>query len=82
MAKNITKTVTVFRVIRINNSVNGTPAYTFRTDAGDFRTKTDTMESWAMGNTFPVDSIINGGNGVLAELTMTPAGRVWDWKTV
>ena len=80
MSKSIALTVTVYRVERIRNSVNGGPAYKFHTDHGQFRTQSDTMQAWAMGNTFAIDSSINNGDGVKATLTMTPAGRVFDWK--
>lgn len=82
MSKSQKLTVTVFRVERIRNSINGGPAYKFHTDHGQFRTQSDTMQAWAMGNTFEIGSSINSGDGVQAILTMTPAGRVFDWELV
>lgn len=74
MSKEREVRVTVTRVVRARNSVNGGPAYTFQTSAGPFRTVTDTSAAYGLENDFEVATSME--KDVTLKLQ---GGRVFDW---
>jgi len=68
--------VTVYSVKRGRVSANGNPSYVFNTDHGPYRTETDSGAAYALENDFTVGETLD----ISATLTLTPAGRVIDWK--
>lgn len=68
--------VLVYNVQRSMSSRMGNPSYIFNTDHGAFRTETDSGAAYGLENDFTVGETLN----TTAILTLTPAGRVMDWK--
>lgn len=68
--------VLVHSVQRSLNSRMGNPSYIFNTDHGSFRTETDSGHAYALENDFTVGETLD----IPAILTLTPQGRVMDWK--
>lgn len=59
MAQTRTRTVTVYRVSRGNNSPSGNPRFTFHTDGGNFRTEVDGAINYDVGNAFKVGATLD-----------------------
>lgn len=68
--------VVVHNVQRGRVSAMGNPSYVFNTDHGPFRTQTDSGAAYALENDFTVGVTLD----IPAMLTITPVGRVTDWK--
>ena len=77
--KAITETVTLHGASRLNSSVNSNPRFTLHTSAGDYMTQSDAAINYEVDN---ITRGRNAGANVRVELTMTPAGRVYDIRPV
>lgn len=71
-----TVSVIVYRLERLNNSVNGNPRYRIITDEGMFITSSD------YGFVYGIEDGWRGRNCRTAVLTLTRAGRVQDLKYI
>lgn len=76
MAKNTELVVTVYRVERGNNTMYGNPTYVFVTNHGEYKTQANGARAYALENDFRVGDVLDRE----VTLTLTPAGRVVDWK--
>lgn len=79
MSKQFERVVTVYRLDRMPNSVNGNPRYRLTTDAGEYITSSDHAFVYGIENGFRPR---NHWEGRKAWITLTRAGRVSDleWK--
>lgn len=76
--KDKTHDVTIYRVERTTNSVNGNPRFKLHTSGGTFATQTDAGLGYDIGNMAHDNrDALNNGEGIAATLTTTPADRVF-----